>query len=76
MENVQLTESNRYSIFLIEEDCIIHPAVDNNVVKNNLYDKNHLINQEEFKEQNKVINKTDWNQSDQEEIQCTQGLSF
>jgi hypothetical protein len=47
MENVQLTVLNRYSIFEedhIEEGCIIHTAVENNVVKNNLYDKNQFRN--------------------------------
>jgi hypothetical protein len=64
MENVQLTVSNRYSIFEednIEEDCIFHSVGDNNVIKNNLHDRNQFINREEFKEQNKVINNSEWN---------------
>jgi hypothetical protein len=59
MENVQLTVSNRYTIFEednIEEDCIFHSVGDNNVINNNLHDRNQFINREEFKEQNKVIN--------------------
>jgi hypothetical protein len=78
MENVQLTVSNQYSIFEednIEEDCIFHSVGDNNVIKNNLHNRNQFINREEFKEQNKVINNSEWNQSDLQEIQCIQGLS-
>jgi hypothetical protein len=78
MENMQLTMSDRYSIFEednIEEGHVIHTAVDNNVIKNNLCDKNQFINREGLKEQNKVINKTVWNTNDQQEAQCIQKLS-
>jgi hypothetical protein len=75
---VQLKVSNRYSIFEEvngEKGCLIHMAVNNNVVKNRSCDKNYFINREVLNEQNKVINKTVWNPSDQQEHQCVQGLS-
>jgi hypothetical protein len=50
-------------------------AVNNNVVKNGLFDSDCFINRERDNEQNGFINKTVWNPNDQQEQQCVRGLS-